>query len=133
MIRFSSFCTATFVRIYQLFMRKAFVIPAVGLLVVGLSSAFWLVSAADPSETVRLAADVTLHKDSDFLTGFIPARTTIADIFANHMVQNADTPALPSISSIATAPRTPVFATYHAYELCTKVVSPNTTRTSSAE
>ena len=82
-------------------MRKSLLVPAVGLLVVGLSSAFWLVSAADPAEMVRLSADVTLHKDSDFLTGFIPARTTIGDLFENHMVQSADTPVL--ISSIASA------------------------------
>jgi murein DD-endopeptidase MepM/ murein hydrolase activator NlpD len=82
-------------------MRKSVLIPAIGLLVVCLSSAFWLVSAADPTETVRLSADVTLHKDSDFLTGFIPARTTIADVFDHHMVQSADTPVL--ISAIASA------------------------------
>ena len=82
-------------------MRKSLLVPAVGLLVVGLSSAFWLVSAADPSATVRLSHDVALQKDSDVLTGFIPARTTIRDLFDNHMVQSADTPAL--ISSIASA------------------------------
>ena len=82
-------------------MRKTLLVPAIGLLVVCLSSAFWLVSAAGPAEMVRLSADVTLHKDSDFLTGFIPARTTIGDLFENHMVQSADTPVL--ISSIASA------------------------------
>jgi murein DD-endopeptidase MepM/ murein hydrolase activator NlpD len=82
-------------------MRKSHVIPAIGLLVVGLSSAFWLVSAADTAETVRPSGDVALQKDSDFLTGFIPARTTIAGLFGNHMVQDADTPAL--VSSIGSA------------------------------
>jgi murein DD-endopeptidase MepM/ murein hydrolase activator NlpD len=83
-------------------MRKEYVIPAIGLLVVGLSSAFWMVSAADPAETVRVAAvDVHLAKDSDLLSGFVPARTTIAHLFENHMIQGADTPAL--ISSIAAA------------------------------
>ena len=82
-------------------MRKSLFIPAIGLLVVCLSSAFWLVSAADPAEIARLSTDVTLQKDSDFLTGFIPARTTIGDLFENHMVQSADTPVL--ISSIAAA------------------------------
>lgn len=82
-------------------MRKSLVIPAIGLIVVGLSSAFWLVSAADPAETVRLSGDVALHKDADFLTGYIPARATIADLFEHHMVQSADTPAL--VSSIAAA------------------------------
>jgi murein DD-endopeptidase MepM/ murein hydrolase activator NlpD len=82
-------------------MRKSVLIPAVGLLLVGLSSAFRLVSAADPAETVRISTDFALQKDSDFLTGFIPARTTVSDLFENHMVQNADAPVL--ISSIAAA------------------------------
>ena len=80
-------------------MRK--LIPAIGLLVVCLSSAFWMVSAADPSETVRIAGDIALTKDSDFLTGFIPARTTLGDLFDDHLVPNADAPVL--ISSIASA------------------------------
>ncbi|MFM8532653.1 MAG: hypothetical protein ACKOEC_03550 [Acidimicrobiia bacterium] len=81
-------------------MRKSLVIPAIGLLGVCLSSAFWLVSAADPAETVR-AYDVPLEKDSDYLTGYVPARTTIAHLFENHMVQNADTPVL--VSSLGSA------------------------------
>ena len=80
-------------------MRKQLVIPAIGLLVVCLSSAFWMVSAADPAETVRLATDVHLAKDSDVLSGFVPARTTIAHLFENHVIANADTPVL--VSSIA--------------------------------
>ena len=82
-------------------MRKQHVIPAIGLLVVGLSSAFWMVSAADPSETVRRSTDVTLAKDSDLLSGYVPARTTIAHLFANHMIQGADAPVL--VASIASA------------------------------
>jgi len=82
-------------------MRKSVLIPAFGLLVVCLSSAFWMVSAADPAETARLSADVNLQKDADFLTGFIPARTTIGALFENHMVQSADTPVL--ISTVASA------------------------------
>ena len=81
-------------------MRKSFVIPAIGLLVCA-SSAFWLVSAADPAETSRLSHDVALTKDSDFLTGYIPARTTISSVFEHHMVQAADTPML--VSTIASA------------------------------
>ena len=84
----------------ELFMRKSVLIPAFGLLAVCLSSAFWMVSAADPAETVRLSADVNLQKDSDFLTGFIPARTTIGALFENHMVQGADTPVLISIDRV---------------------------------
>jgi len=82
-------------------MRKQLVIPAIGLLVVGLSSAFWMVSAADPSETVRRSTDVTLAKDSDLLSGHLSARTTIAHLFANHMIDGADTPVL--VASIASA------------------------------
>src|SRR6185436_5632358 len=83
----------------KFFMRKQLVVPAIGLLVVGLSSAFWMVSAADPAETVRLAADVHLAKDSDVLSGFVPARTTIAHLFEHHLIDHADTPVL--VSSIA--------------------------------
>jgi murein DD-endopeptidase MepM/ murein hydrolase activator NlpD len=83
-------------------MRKAHVIPAIGLLVVGLSSAFWMVSAADPSETVsRRATDVSLARDSYVLSGAVPARTTIAHLFENHRIQGSDTPVL--VSSIASA------------------------------
>jgi len=82
-------------------MRKRFLIPAIGMLGVGLSSAFWLVSAADPAETGRLSHDVALTKDADFLSGYVPARTTIAHLFENHMIQGADTPVL--VSSIASA------------------------------
>ena len=82
-------------------MRKHYVIPAIGLLIVCLSSAFWMVSAADPSETPRLTADVLLEKDSDFLNGFVPVRTTIAHLFDRHMIQATD--ALALVSSIALA------------------------------
>src|SRR5262245_28798356 len=82
-------------------MRKKLVIPAIGLFVAGLSSAYWMVSAADPSAVVRIAVDLPLAKDSDFLSGFIPSRTTIAHLFENHMIQGADTPVL--VSSIASA------------------------------
>ena len=82
-------------------MRKQLVIPAIGLLVVCLSSAFWMVSAADPAETVRVGNDVHLAKDSEILRGFVPSRTTIAHLFEHHMIEGADTPVL--VSSIASA------------------------------
>lgn len=81
-------------------MRK-FVLLVIGVLVVCASSAFWLVSAADPGAVVRLTHDVALPKDSDFLSGYIPARTTIAGVFGHHMVQAADTAVL--VSTIASA------------------------------
>jgi murein DD-endopeptidase MepM/ murein hydrolase activator NlpD len=82
-------------------MRKRILIPAVGLLGVVLSSAFWLVSAADPAETARRSMDVSLAKDADLLSGYVPARTTIAHLFENHLIEGADTPVL--VSSIAAA------------------------------
>ena len=82
-------------------MRTKLVISTIGLLVASLSSAFWMVSAADPTATVRMTVDVALAKDSDFLSGFLPSRTTIAHLFQNHMIHNADTPVL--VSSIASA------------------------------
>ena len=78
-----------------------YAIPAIGLFVVGLSSAFWMVSAADPSEVVHRSADVSLAKDSDLLSGVVPARTTIAHLFENHMVADGESPLL--VSSIASA------------------------------
>ena len=82
-------------------MRKRLLIPAIGLLVAAASSAFWMVSAADPAVTVRLAVDVPLAKDSDFLSGFVPSRTTIAHLFQNHMIHTADAQVL--VASIASA------------------------------
>jgi murein DD-endopeptidase MepM/ murein hydrolase activator NlpD len=82
-------------------MRKHYVIPIIGMLVIGLSSAFWMVSAADPAEVVRRGADVLLKKDADLLSGFVPARTTIAHLFSNHMIQSAETPVL--VATIAAA------------------------------
>lgn len=82
-------------------MSKHVLISAVGLIVVAASSAFWLVTAADSSATVRLAHDVTLAKDSDLLTGFIPARTTIAHLFENHMIEHGEGAVL--VASIASA------------------------------
>ena len=72
-------------------MRKQLVMPAIGLLVVGLLSGFWMVSAADPAVTVRRATDVHLAKDSHVLRGFCPARTTIAHL-SKPPYRHADTP-----------------------------------------
>jgi murein DD-endopeptidase MepM/ murein hydrolase activator NlpD len=82
-------------------MRKSLLIAALCVLVVALSSALWLVSAADTAATVRRVADVMLEKDADYLTGFVPARTTIAHLFANHMIAGGDGPVL--VSAIAAA------------------------------
>ncbi len=83
-------------------MRNHVLIPAVALLVVAVSSAFWLVDAADSSATVlRLGQDVTLAKDSDLFTGFIPPRTTIAHLFDYHLIEHDEGAVL--VSSIASA------------------------------
>lgn len=84
-------------------MRKRFAFTAIGLLLVALPSAFWLVSAADPAAeaVVRRAFDVALAKDSDLLTGFVPTRTTIVDLLGNHMVPLRETQVL--VSAIASA------------------------------
>ncbi len=82
-------------------MLKRVLVPVIGVLMIGAPSALWLVTAADPSATVRVAHDVTLAKDADLLTGFIPTRTTIADLFANHMIERGESTVL--VSSIASA------------------------------
>src|SRR5688500_5259196 len=82
-------------------MRKAVLISTCVLVVVLGVPAAWLVTAADPSTAVRLGRDVTLEKDSDLITGVIPARTTIVDLFDNHMIDGAEGTKL--VSSIASA------------------------------
>ena len=85
--------------------RKHFLLAALALVLVGAPSAFWLVTAADPAATERpgnnLGKDVALAKDSDLITGVIPARITIADLFENHQVAPGD--GAPLVSSIAAA------------------------------
>ena len=63
--------------------------------------AFRLVTAADPATVVRLGRDLTLARDSDLITGVIPARTTIADLFDKHLIDGSE--GTPLISSIASA------------------------------
>jgi murein DD-endopeptidase MepM/ murein hydrolase activator NlpD len=82
-------------------MRKTIILSAIGLLAMGVPSAYWLASAADPSTTVSIGTDVLLAKDSDFLTGYIPARTTLGHLFDNHMIQAGDAQVL--VASIAGA------------------------------
>ena len=83
-------------------MRNSVLVPVVGLLV-GASSAFWLVTAADPATTVRasIGRDLNLAKDSDLLSGFVPVRTTIADLFQRHMIEQTESASL--VSSLASA------------------------------
>ena len=87
--------------------REQVLIAALGVVLVGAPSAFWLVTAADPvglrrdSSGMRSATDVALAKDSDLITGFIPARTTIVELFDNHRIASAD--GVPLVASIASA------------------------------
>ncbi len=67
-------------------MRKTLLFPAIVLLAGVASSPFWMVSAADPMSTTRLAADVTLERDADYLTGSIPTRSTMAGLFQDHVI-----------------------------------------------
>ncbi len=71
-------------------MRKRFLVPAVGLLVGAASSAFWLVNAADPVSLSRLASDVSLERDADYLSGYIPTRTTIGAVLDHHMIEGPE-------------------------------------------
>lgn len=82
-------------------MRKAFLLSALGVLAAAGFPAFWLVTAADPATAVRLGRDVDLARDSDLITGVIPARTTIADVFDNHMIEAGEAARL--VSSVASA------------------------------
>ncbi len=81
--------------------RKAILIPAFGALVAAGFPAVWLVTAADPETAVHLGRDVVLAKDSDLITGFIPSRTTLSDLFDNHLIENGE--GLQLVSSIASA------------------------------
>ena len=87
--------------------REQVLIAALGVVLVGAPSAFWLVTAADPvlvhqrSSEMRGAKDVALAKDSDLITGFIPARTTIVELFDRHMIASGD--GVPLVASIASA------------------------------
>lgn len=81
--------------------RKAVLLPALGLIVAGGVPAFRLVTAADPSTAVRLGRDVTLARDSDLITGVIPARTTIADLFSSHAIDGVERAQL--VASVASA------------------------------
>lgn len=81
--------------------REQILMAALAIVLAGAPSAFLLVTAADPSATARVGRDLVLPRDSDLITGTIPARTTIADLFDTHMIASGE--ALPLVSSIASA------------------------------
>ena len=82
-------------------LRTRILISALSVALVAASSAFWLVTAADPAVTVHVGADVPLAKDSDLITGVIPARTTIVDLFDSHVIAPGE--GVPLVSAIASA------------------------------
>ena len=71
-------------------MRKRFLVPVIALLAAAASSPLWLVSAADSASMARLTADVSLERDADYLSGFVPTRTTIGSVFDHHMIDGAE-------------------------------------------
>lgn len=81
-------------------MRKRFLIPAVALLVGVALLPMWL-SAADPVSIARLDADVALPRDADYLTGFVPTRTTIGAVFDHHLIEGPEKAVL--VASIGNA------------------------------
>lgn len=70
-------------------MKKRFLVPAIALLVGAASSPLWL-SAADSVTVARHDADVSLERDADYLTGFVPTRTTIGSVFERHMIEGTE-------------------------------------------
>ena len=75
-------------------MRKSLLVPAIALFAGAVTSPIWLVSAADTTSSNRLGADVMLAKDADYLTGYIPARTTMAGLFQDHLIEGPEATAL---------------------------------------
>jgi len=71
-------------------MRKRVLIPAMAVLLAAASSPLWLVSAADSVTMTRLTEDVSLTRDADYLTGFVPTRTTIGSVFDHHMIEGPE-------------------------------------------
>jgi murein DD-endopeptidase MepM/ murein hydrolase activator NlpD len=71
-------------------MRRRFLVPAIALLVGAASSAFRLVSAADPMTMARLDVDVPLERDADYVSGYVPTRTTIGALFERHLIEGPE-------------------------------------------
>ncbi|MGE0865589.1 MAG: peptidoglycan DD-metalloendopeptidase family protein [Vicinamibacterales bacterium] len=71
-------------------MRKRVLLPAIALFIGVVSSPLWLVSAADSVTMARLTEDVVLTHDADYLSGFVPARTTIGAVFDRHMIEGPE-------------------------------------------
>ena len=71
-------------------MRKRFLVPAIAVLFGAASSPLWLVSAADSVPMTRLNADVSLTSDADYLSGFVPTRTTIVAVLDHHMIDSSE-------------------------------------------
>ena len=71
--------------------REQILIAMVVVALLGAPSAFRLVTIDDTAVTVRIPGkDITLAKDADLLSGLIPARATIADLFKSHLIAQGD-------------------------------------------
>jgi murein DD-endopeptidase MepM/ murein hydrolase activator NlpD len=82
--------------------REQVLIAAFSLVLLGAPSAMWLTAADSAAVTVRsIGTDLALAKDADLLTGFIPARTTIAALFDNHLLARGE--GAPLVASIGGA------------------------------
>lgn len=77
-------------------------LAAVVVALLGAPSAFRLVTVDESSVTVRIPGkDITLAKDADLLSGLIPARATIADLFKSHLIAQGD--GVPLMAAIVAA------------------------------
>ena len=74
-------------------MRKRILVPAVALLIGAALLPMWL-AAADPVTIARLDTDVALTRDADYLTGFVPTRTTIGAVLDHHLIEGPERAAL---------------------------------------
>lgn len=70
-------------------MRKL-LIPLTVVLVAVASLPLWMVPASNPASGARLDADVSLARDADYLTGFIPGRSTLAGLFEDHRIERPE-------------------------------------------
>jgi murein DD-endopeptidase MepM/ murein hydrolase activator NlpD len=82
--------------------RAQLLIAALVVALLGAPSAFRLLTADDAVVTVRIPGkDITLPKDADLLSGLIPARATISDLFKAHLIAQGD--GVPLMAAIVAA------------------------------
>ena len=82
--------------------REQILIATLVVALLGAPSAVRLVTSTDSVVTVRIPGkDITLPKDADVLSGLIPARATIADLFKQHLIAQGD--GVPLMAAIVAA------------------------------